>query len=79
MKDSEFLIKELNIPNNQYNCTECNLVPEILCLDYAHGMIEFKCPNHGNKIIGIGDYFKNESKYLNTNNKCELNNIQNSF
>jgi len=75
MKDSEFLLKELNnIPDNQYNCSECNLVPEILCLDYVNSMIEFKCPNHGNKIIEIGNYFKNESKYLNTNNKCELNN-----
>ena len=74
-------IKELNnIPNDQYNCTECNLVPEILALDFHKGMIEFECPNHGHKTIEIDDYFKNESKYLYINYECTNHkNQKNSF
>ena len=67
-------IKELNnIPNDQYNCIECNLVPEILDINYNKGIIKFECPNHGHKTIEIKDYFKNESKYLYNNYKCNCN------
>ena len=70
-KNTPFNQKLSNIPNDQYNCTECNLVPEILDIDYSEGTIIFECPNHGQKTVQIEDYFKNESKYLYTNHKCD--------
>ena len=59
------------IPNDQYTCTECNLTPEISNIHFDEGIIEFKCPNQGEKIYEIKDYFENELEHLYSNNKCK--------
>lgn len=59
--------------NDQYACTECNLTPEIKKIHFDEGIIEFKCPNHGDKICEIKDYFENELKFLYSNEKCKFN------
>ena len=61
----------LKIPNDQYTCTECSLVPEILKIDYEFNEIEFKCKDHGIKRLSIKDYFINSSRYSYYNYKCQ--------
>ena len=51
------------IPNDQYTCSECSIVPEILNIDYEFNEIEFKCKVHGAKKLSIKDYFIQSSKY----------------
>ena len=73
----KYIVKEIgDIPNDQYTCTDCNLIPELLNIDYDNGMIEFKCPNHGNKKMEFKDYFKKELErgYHYYNNKCDIDN-----
>ena len=67
----ENLEKFKDIPNDQYSCTECQHVPEILGLDYDRGIIEFKCTKHGVKSFEIKDYFQKELKYVYYNNECK--------
>ena len=72
----------IKIPNDQYSCTECDLIPEIIDIDYESGVIKIKCPNpsHGEKNIYISKYFSYESNYLNYNAKCDFtNNLQKDF
>ena len=77
IKDLEEII---NIPNDQYTCTECHLIPEIINIDYELCEIEFKCKNHGTKKIFIKDYFIESSQYNYINYKCHLcNNVQRDF
>lgn len=59
------------IPNDQYACTECSMTPEILKIHFDEGIIEFKCPNHGEKIYEIEDYFEKELNFLYSSNKCK--------
>ena len=75
-----------NIPNDQYSCTECNLVPEILTIHYEKGIIKFNCPNHKDKEMTLKEYFNKELTYLCNNcgkyftqikEKSVLNNIFN--
>ena len=37
------------LPNDQYVCTDCNNIPEIINVDYDEGIITFKCKTHGTK------------------------------
>ena len=53
----------INISEEKYYCSNCNLIPEILRLDYDDGIIEFKYKNHGLSKLGIIDYFKKEIKF----------------
>ena len=39
----------LKLPNDQYVCTNCNSIPEIISIDYNKGIIEFKCKTHNVK------------------------------
>jgi hypothetical protein len=32
----------LKLPNDNYTCTECDQIPEIINIDYGTGEIEFK-------------------------------------
>ena len=69
-----------NIPNDQYTCTECPLIPEIINIDYELGEIEFKCQNHGTKKITLRDYFIQSSQYNYYNYKCKnCNSVQKDF
>ena len=67
-----------NLPEDQYVCTECNSVPEIIGIDYMEGIIEFKCQKHGINKVDIKEYFLKESNYLYCNYKCysDPNHIQ---
>ena len=67
-----------DIPNDQYSCTECDLIPELLYIDYDNGIIEFRCPSHGNKKMNIEVYFKKEieKKYHYYYNKCSSDNTK---
>ena len=68
----KYMNKEIaNIPNDLYTCLECNLIPEIIKIDYDTGIIEFKCPNHGDKKMEIKDYFKKEKKKILQDYNCQ--------
>ena len=53
-----------NIPNVQYNCQDCLLVPELLKIDFNNFDLKYKCPNHGEKKIGLIQYFSKELNYI---------------
>ena len=59
-----------NIPNDQYVCTKCNSIPEIISIDYNKGIIEFECKNHDIQKVNVREYFEQESKYLYYNIRC---------
>ena len=67
-----------NLPEDQYVCSDCDSIPEIISLSFNKGIIEFRCKEHGIKKIDIKEYFRRESKYLYSNIKCYLdqNHIQ---
>ena len=50
------------IPDDQYSCTQCDLVPEIIDIDYDSGAIIINCPAHGERNIYISNYFSEELK-----------------
>ena len=56
---------------DQYVCTDCKSIPEILSIDYNKGIIEFKCKTHETKKVNIKEYFEKESKNLYYNVKCD--------
>ena len=70
-------ILNINIVNlkklidDQYSCTECSLIPEILKIYYDTKEIQFKCDIHGDKKIHLVDFFRNELNY-----KCEICNTE---
>ena len=84
-KADSYIEKEIRkIPNDQYTCTECYLVPEIKKIDHDNGNIEFKCRIHGEKKVYIKDYFEKEKIYYycvckndNTEQKSNINYIFN--
>ena len=61
-----------NLPEDQYVCSDCDSIPEIISLSFNKGIIEFRCKEHGIKKIDIKEYFLRESKYLYSNIKCYL-------
>ena len=61
-----------SIPNDQYTCTECPMVPEILNIYYNTNEIEFCCQAHGIKKIPLRDYFLSENKFIYNNVKCQI-------
>lgn len=71
------LKKILEIPNDNYTCTKCESIPEILHVDYGTGSITFKCQIHGEKTLSLEKYFLEMSQKIYYNKKCSLcNNIQ---
>ena len=65
--------KKINeLPNDQYTCSECNLVPKILNIYYNTSEIEFKCSTHGIIKLPLKEYFIKESEYLYYNYKCDI-------
>ena len=60
------------IPNDQYTCSECPLVPEILNIFYNTNEIEIKCQAHGIKRLPIRDYFLKENNFIYNNLKCQI-------
>lgn len=62
----------LSIPNDNYTCSECELTPQILNIDYSTGQIELKCEVHGIKKITLKEYLLKMSKYIYYNKKCSF-------
>ena len=62
----------LKLPNDNYTCTECGLIPEILKIDYGTGKIEFNCETHGKKNMPLKDYLLEMSKNVYYNKKCSF-------
>ena len=60
-----------NIPNDQYVCTKCDSIPEIISIDYNKGIIEFKCKTHDTQEVNMREYFEQESKFLYYNVRCD--------
>ena len=58
-----------DIPPDQYTCSKCKLIPEILKLDLQ--TIEIVCPKHGKIKLPIKDYLLHESNFTYYNYKCE--------
>ena len=65
-----------NIPNDQYSCTQCDLVPEIIDIDYESGEIALKCPEHGEKAINVLNYFNEELPFLYYSTKCDFSKVE---
>ena len=63
------------VPNDQYACTKCDSVPEIIDINIDLGTVEIKCPFHGNESLNIKDYFEKELKYLYYSFECKLTSI----
>ena len=57
--------------NDQYTCTECDIVPEISKINFHEGNLEFVCPDHGKRVMGVKEYIQSEYKNLYYNIKCE--------
>jgi hypothetical protein len=52
--EEEALFKEiLKIPNDQYTCSECNLVPELIDLNFDKDEIVINCINHGEMRLNL--------------------------
>ena len=60
----------VSIPNDQYVCTKCDSIPEIISIDYNKGIIEFKCQTHDIQKVNMSEYFEQESKFLYYNIRC---------
>ena len=69
IKDLKEIIK---LPNDNYTCTECELIPEIKEVDYSSGEIEFNCRVHGNKKIPLKNYLLEMSKNTYFHKKCSF-------
>lgn len=61
-----------SIPNDQYTCSECALVPEILNIYYNTNEIEFNCQAHGIKRLSLRDYFLKENDFIYNNLRCQI-------
>ena len=59
------------VPNDQYTCTECKLVPEIIDINFSKDIIIINCFEHGKNELKINEYFEKEFKNLYYNDKCE--------
>ena len=62
----------ISIPNDNYTCTQCELIPKILEMDYSTGVIEFECKVHGVKKMLLKQYLLEMSKYTYYNKKCSF-------
>ena len=60
------------IPNDQYTCCECPMVPEILNIYYNTNEIEFCCQAHGIKKLPLRDFFLSENKFIYNNIECQI-------
>ena len=69
---SIFLESIKSLPEDQYLCPECDLVPEIINIDYIESEIDLECPKHGKKKIPIFEYFEKESQFIYTNAVCDI-------
>ena len=69
IKDLKEIIK---IPNDNYTCSECELIPTILDVNYATGEIEFSCRIHGVKKMFLKHYLLEMSKHTYMNKKCSF-------
>ena len=61
-----------DMPNDQYTCSECPLVPEILNIFYNTNEIEIKCQEHGVKKLSLRDYLLKENNFIYNNLKCQI-------
>ena len=61
-----------SIPNDQYTCSECPMVPEILNIYYNTNEIEFCCQAHGIKKLPLRDFFLSENKFIYNNIECQI-------
>ena len=59
-----------SIPDNQYTCPDCALIPQFVTMDYDLNEVHFKCKVHGLKKLPLKTYFINESKFLYFNCIC---------
>ena len=66
------------VPNDQYSCTKCGLVPEILRIDYNNCIIVIKCPTHGEIKLQIDEYFNKELPNLYYNSECYFSKLKQS-
>ena len=64
--------KVRSIPNDQYTCSECPLVPEILNIFYNTNEIELKCKAHGIKKLPLKEYFLKEKDFIYNNLTCQI-------
>ena len=61
-----------SLPDDQYSCPNCGLVPEITNIYYDTNEIEIKCQIHGVKKLPLKNFFLKESKYLYSNIECGI-------
>ena len=55
-------ILNYNLINNCYTCNKCNLIPEIINIDYYKNIIEIKCQNHQSKMT-LNEFINETLKY----------------
>ena len=62
----------LNMPNDNYTCSECERIPEIEYIDYGTGEIVFKCKIHGKKQMPLKTYLLKMSDNVYYSKKCSF-------
>ena len=71
-QNSIFLESIKSLPEDQYACPLCDLVPEIKNIDFANFEITLYCPKHDLQKLSIIDYLQKESQNIYTNKVCDL-------
>ena len=65
---------ESRLPEDQFLCSKCSLIPEILNIKSNEGKISFICHKHKKKDISVNEYINSirDSTYFYLNNKCRM-------
>lgn len=61
-----------SLPEDEYTCPQCDLVPEIINIDYTNFEITLDCIKHNRQKLSIIDYFQKESQFIYTNKICDV-------
>ena len=62
------------LPEDQFLCSKCSAIPEILNIKSNEGKISFNCHKHENEEISVNEYINSikDSTYFYLNNKCKM-------
>ena len=66
--------KQTRIPQDQFLCSKCSSVPEILNLHSSTGILSLHCHRHAEINLSVSDYLDilKESTFFYLNNKCKI-------
>ena len=67
-------VRQTRFPQDQFLCSKCSLVPEILSLNSNKGELSLYCPKHEEINLTVTDYLNKlkNSDFFYLNNKCKM-------